>query len=49
MLTSSMYRYAPQAICEAIYGGIAGARLDTTLGQWVVPCDAEIDIALQIG
>lgn len=34
-------------MCEAIYGNITGARIDTALGQWVVPCDAEIDMALQ--
>lgn len=35
-------------MCEAIYGGISDAQYDSTLGQWVVPCDVEIDMALQI-
>ncbi|KAG6861612.1 hypothetical protein C0995_014519 [Termitomyces sp. Mi166 len=41
--------YAPKAICDAIYGGISGAKFDSASGQWIVPCDFEIDIALQIG
>ena len=36
-------------MAEAIYGGISGAKLDSSLQQWVVPCDAEVDMALQFG
>lgn len=43
-----MHRYVPPEISKAIYGGVKGARFDSGLGQWVVPCDAEIDMALQI-
>jgi len=40
-------RYAPTDVCQAIYGGVSGAQYESSLGQWVVPCDAEIDMALQ--
>lgn len=41
--------YAPKVICDAIYYNITGAQYDVGLGQWVVPCGYEIDMALQIG
>jgi saccharopepsin len=41
-------RYAPVDACTAIYGGVPDAQYDPSMGQWVVPCDAEIDMALQI-
>lgn len=47
--SGTSYTYAPTEICNAIYGGISGAKYDADLGQWVVPCDAEVDIALQFG
>lgn len=40
-------RYAPTDACTAIYGSVSGAQYDSSLGQWVVPCDAEINMALQ--
>lgn len=40
--------YAPTDVCQAIYGGVKGAKFDSSSGQWIVPCDAEIDMALQI-
>jgi hypothetical protein len=40
-------RYAPTDVCQAIYGGISGAQYNSGIGQWTVPCDAEIDMALQ--
>ncbi|KAF7332207.1 Acid protease [Mycena kentingensis (nom. inval.)] len=43
--SGTSYTYAPTEICESIYGNIPGAYL--TGGQWVVPCNYEIDIALQ--
>ncbi|KAG6880052.1 hypothetical protein C0992_007369 [Termitomyces sp. T32_za158] len=49
MDSGSSFTYAPKAICDAIYGGIAGAKFDSSSGQWIVPCDFEIDMALQIG
>ncbi|KAL1755442.1 aspartic peptidase domain-containing protein [Schizophyllum commune] len=47
--SGTSYTYAPDDIVDAIYKGVDGARFDSSLGQWVVPCDAEIDMALQIG
>ncbi|KAF9259504.1 acid protease [Marasmius fiardii PR-910] len=47
--SGTSWTYAPTEICQAIYGDVQGAYLDSALGQWIVPCDAEIDIALQIG
>lgn len=41
-------RYAPVDVCKAIYGGVTGAQYDPSIGQWTVPCNAEIDMALQI-
>ncbi|KAF8974567.1 aspartic peptidase domain-containing protein [Flammula alnicola] len=49
MDSGSSYTYAPKEICDAIYGGVAGAAFDSSLGYWRVPCSAEIDMALQIG
>ncbi|KIY49197.1 acid protease, partial [Fistulina hepatica ATCC 64428] len=46
--SGTSYTYAPTEICKAIYGDIDGASYDASLGQWIVPCDYEIDIALQI-
>ncbi|CCM04794.1 uncharacterized protein FIBRA_06987 [Fibroporia radiculosa] len=47
--SGTSYTYAPTEICNAIYGGVSGANYEPSLGQWVVPCDAEVDIALQFG
>ncbi|KAG6919436.1 hypothetical protein DXG01_006319 [Tephrocybe rancida] len=49
MDSGSSFTYAPKAICDKIYGGIFGASFDSKSGQWNVPCDYEIDMALQIG
>uniref|UniRef100_A0A0W0FJQ2 Peptidase A1 domain-containing protein n=1 Tax=Moniliophthora roreri TaxID=221103 RepID=A0A0W0FJQ2_MONRR len=46
--SGTSWTYAPVEICDAIYGGVPGARYDNLRGQWVVPCDAEVDIAIQI-
>ncbi|THV08563.1 acid protease [Dendrothele bispora CBS 962.96] len=47
--TGTSYTYVSEEICNAIYGGISGAQFDETVGQWIVPCNAEIDMAIQIG
>ncbi|KAI0347326.1 acid protease [Trametopsis cervina] len=47
--SGTSYTYAPEAVCNAIYGSVSGANFDSSLGQWTVPCSAEIDIALQFG
>ena len=46
--SGTSYSYAPPEVCQHIYGNISGASYDSSLQQWIVPCDAEIDIALQI-
>jgi len=38
----------PLEVCKAIYGDITGAKLDQETGLWSIPCDTEIDIAMQI-
>ena len=48
-LTVAGTRYVPTDIAKQIYGQVSGASFDDDLGQWVVPCDAEVDIALQFG
>ncbi|KAG1754035.1 aspartic peptidase domain-containing protein [Suillus paluster] len=45
--SGTSYTYAPTDVCQAIYGGVSGAQYNSALGQWVVPCDAEINMALQ--
>jgi hypothetical protein len=35
-------------VCEAIYGNIPEAQLDSESSLWVMPCSVEIDVALQI-
>ncbi|KAI0750873.1 acid protease [Daedaleopsis nitida] len=47
--SGTSYTYAPQEVCDAIYGSVKGASYSDALGQWIVPCDAEIDLALQFG
>ncbi|KAJ7771356.1 aspartic peptidase domain-containing protein [Mycena maculata] len=47
--SGTSYTYAPTAICDAIYSGISGAEYSSELGQWTIPCEAEVDIALQFG
>ncbi|EIN10744.1 acid protease [Punctularia strigosozonata HHB-11173 SS5] len=47
--SGTSYTYAPTDIVQAIYGSIKGASYDSSLGQWVVPCNQEIDMALQFG
>ncbi|KAJ7276396.1 aspartic peptidase domain-containing protein [Mycena haematopus] len=44
--SGTSYSYAPTEICQAIYGGVPGAQYNASLGQWTLPCDAEVDIAL---
>ncbi|KAK7695439.1 hypothetical protein QCA50_000075 [Cerrena zonata] len=46
--SGTSYTYTTVEVCNAIYGSVSGAKYDSSLGQWVVPCDAEINMALQI-
>lgn len=52
LLLDSWFRasnsYAPSQVCEAIYGNITGAQLDPESGLWLIPCNTEIDLAVQI-
>ncbi|TFK28745.1 acid protease [Coprinopsis marcescibilis] len=47
--SGASYTYSPPEVCEAIYGTVPGARFDPAISLWRVPCDAEINLALQIG
>ncbi|EAU84781.1 hypothetical protein CC1G_00300 [Coprinopsis cinerea okayama7 len=47
--SGASYTYAPPEICEAIYGNVPGASFDAAVGAWIVPCDQEVNMALQIG
>lgn len=46
--TGTSYTYAPPEVCEAIYGGVPGAQYDSTAQLWLIPCNQEVDVALQI-
>lgn len=47
--SGTSYTYGPASVVNQIYSGISGAEFSSTLGQWVVPCSAEVDMALQLG
>lgn len=36
-------------MAEKLYGNISGAVYDPVGQLWTVPCDAEVDMALQFG
>jgi saccharopepsin len=42
------HSYASTEVCNAIYGSVSGAQLDSQSGLWSVPCNTEIDVAVQI-
>lgn len=46
--TGTSYTYAPPEVCEAIYSGVPGAQYDSAAQIWLIPCDQEVDVALQI-
>jgi len=46
--SGSSYSYAPPEVCHAIYGDIPGAQLDPESKLWLIPCNTEIDAAVQI-
>ena len=46
--TGTSYTYAPPEVCQAIYGEIPGATFDSTSRMWLIPCNQEVDVALQI-
>ncbi|TFY78513.1 hypothetical protein EWM64_g5503 [Hericium alpestre] len=45
--SGTSYSYAPTSVCQAIYGNIPGASFDSSTGFWNVPCNVEVDLALQ--
>jgi len=47
--SGTSFTYVPSDVAQAIYGGVSGAEYNAQLGQWVVPCGAEINMALQFG
>ncbi|KAH9077103.1 acid protease [Lactarius deliciosus] len=46
--SGTSYSYASPEVSNAIYGNIPGAQLDSQTGLWSVPCNVEIDAAIQI-
>jgi len=47
--SGTSYTYCPTSVANSIYGGIPGASFDDASGLWNVPCNVEIDMALQFG
>lgn len=47
--SGTSYSYCTVDAAESIYGSIDGASFDSSSGLWTVPCDAEVDMALQFG
>jgi hypothetical protein len=47
--SGASYSYIAKEICDAIYSNISGAVFNASTGYWILPCDAEIDMAFQIG
>ncbi|KAI9467080.1 acid protease [Lactarius psammicola] len=46
--SGTSYSYASPEVSNAIYGNIPGAQLDSQTGLWSLPCNVEIDAAIQI-
>jgi saccharopepsin len=46
--SGTTYSYAGPAVANAIYSGVPGAVLNSTLSQWQVPCSAGIRLTLWI-
>ncbi|KZV97236.1 acid protease [Exidia glandulosa HHB12029] len=47
--SGTTFTYAPDTVVDAIYSELKGANFDYDLGQWVVPCDTEVQVSLYIG
>ncbi|KAG8753314.1 hypothetical protein FRC12_011584 [Ceratobasidium sp. 428] len=47
--SGTTYAYASEEFCKNLYSRIPGATFSSALGQWVVPCDQEVNIGLSIG
>ncbi|KAF8272058.1 aspartic peptidase domain-containing protein [Lactarius quietus] len=46
--SGTSYSYASSEVGKAIYGSIPGAQLNSQTDLWDVPCNVEIDAAIQI-
>ncbi|CCO28110.1 hypothetical protein BN14_02102 [Rhizoctonia solani AG-1 IB] len=46
--SGTSYSYASEEFCKNIYSTIPGAKFSSTLGQWVVPCEEEVNLGLTI-
>ena len=44
----TLCRYAPADIVTAIYSNVAGAQYSDSMAQWILPCDAEVDVSIMI-
>jgi hypothetical protein len=42
------YSQVPSSVAKAIYGGVKGAKLQTS-GKWTLPCDAELNLSISLG
>ncbi|EJD36256.1 acid protease [Auricularia subglabra TFB-10046 SS5] len=47
--TGATLSFIPKEITDLIYSGVPGAKYASTVGVWVVPCTASIDVAFTIG
>ncbi|KAG9125660.1 hypothetical protein FRC07_006723 [Ceratobasidium sp. 392] len=47
--SGTTYTYASEEFCRNLYSGIPGATFSSALGQWVVPCNQEVNIGFSIG
>lgn len=47
--TGASHTYAPPSVVEALYRDLPGATFDDESNVWMLPCDTEINAALQIG
>jgi len=47
--SGASYSYVTKEVADALYSNIPGATFDSSSGFWNLPCDAEVDMALQIG
>ncbi|EJD48410.1 acid protease [Auricularia subglabra TFB-10046 SS5] len=46
--SGTTFTYAPDSVVDAIYSELKGALFSSDLGQWVVPCDTEVQVSLYI-
>jgi saccharopepsin len=49
LYSGTTYAYASEDFCKNLYSAVPGATFSSTLGQWVVPCNQEVNLGLSIG